>query len=87
MEVAMIERETMNQYRSIFKAKPEEFKDALVIKSKEAAAKKQKELEKKTEESISNLENFIKDNQEKIETEWFKSYKTMAESKAKSLIE
>ena len=73
MEVAMIERETMNQYRSIFKSKPEEFKDALVIKSKEAAAKKKKELEKKTEESISNLETFIKDHQEKIETEWFKS--------------
>jgi hypothetical protein len=87
IEVAMIERETMNQYRSIFKAKPEEFKDALVIKSKDAVAKKQKELEKKTEESISNLEDFIKDNQEKIETEWFKNYKTMAESKAKSLIE
>jgi hypothetical protein len=87
MEVAMIERETMNQYRSIFKSKPEEFKDALVIKSKEAAAKKKKELEKKTEESISNLESFIKNNQEKIETEWFNSYKTMAESKAKSLIE
>ena len=87
IEVAMIERETMNQYRSIFKAKPEEFKDALVIKSKEAVAKKQKELEQKTEESISNLEDFIKDNQEKIETEWFNSYKTMAESKAKSLIE
>ena len=87
MEVAMIERETMNQYRSIFKSKPEEFKDALVIKSKEAAAKKKKELEKKTEESISNLESFIKSNQEKIETEWFNSYKTMAESKAKSLIE
>jgi hypothetical protein len=87
MEVAMIERETMNQYRSIFKSKPEEFKDALVIKSKEAAAKKQKEIEKKTEESISNLEKFIKDNQEKIESEWFESYKTMAKSKAKSLIE
>ncbi len=87
VEVAMIERETMNQYRSIFKAKPEEFKDALVIKSKEAVAKKQKELEKKTEESISNLENLIKDNQEKIQTEWFENYKTMAESKAKSLIE
>ena len=87
MEVAMIERETMNQYRSIFKSKPEEFKDALVIKSKEAAAKKKEELEKKTEESISNLESFIKNNQEKIETEWFNSYKTMAESKAKSLIE
>ena len=87
IEVAMIERETMNQYRSIFKSKPEEFKDALVIKSKEAAAKKKEELEKKTEESISNLESFIKNNQEKIETEWFNSYKTMAESKAKSLIE
>ena len=83
----MIERETMNQYRSIFKSKPEEFKDALVIKSKEAVAKKKEELEKKTEESISNLESFIKNNQEKIETEWFNSYKTMAESKAKSLIE
>jgi len=31
--------------------------------------------------------NYKKDNQEKIETEWFKNYKTMAESKAKSLIE
>ena len=94
-KTSLIERETMNQFRTALKAKPQEIIDENIEKALgniEEEKKKVKELtseikDKTNTEVLSNLDGIIEAN--KAKTEWVKSYKEKAKSlkdKAKDLL-
>lgn len=94
-KTSLIERETMNQFRTALRAKPQEVIDETMEKALgniEEEKKKIKEItleikEKTNTEVLSNLDGIIQANKDK--TEWVKSYKEKAKSlkdKAKDLL-
>jgi len=94
-KTSLIERETMNQFRTALRAKPQEVIDETMEKALgniEEEKKKIKEItleikEKTNTEVLSNLDGIIQSNKDK--TEWVKSYKEKAKSlkdKAKDLL-
>lgn len=94
-KTSLIERETMNQFRTALRAKPQEIIDETMEKALgniEEEKKKIKEItleikEKTNTEVLSNLDGIIQANKDK--TEWVKSYKEKAKSlkdKAKDLL-
>ncbi len=94
-KTSLIERETMNQFRTALRAKPQEVIDETMEKALgniEEEKKKIKEItseikEKTNTEVLSNLDGIIQANKDK--TEWVKSYREKAKSlkdKAKDLL-
>ena len=94
-KTSIIERETMNQFRTALRAKPQEMIDEQIenaLVNIEEEKNKVKELtseikEKTNTEVLSNLDGIIEAN--KAKTEWVKSYKEKAKSlkdKAKGLL-